>query len=66
MRAYLPAYHLEKPRDLNEVLQRLSPGAGPLEAFCGRNGPLMVLLEAGKIPHRNFSERLEAAGIARN
>ena len=53
MRAYLPAYHLEQPRDLNDVLERLSREPGRWKLFAGGTD-LMVLLEAGKLPHRNF------------
>lgn len=53
MRAYLPAYHLETVRDLNEVLERLSREPGRWKLFAGGTD-LMVLLEAGKLPHRNF------------
>ena len=53
MRAYLPAYHLEAVRDLNEVLGRLNREPGRWKLFAGGTD-LMVLLEAGKLPHRNF------------
>ena len=53
MRAYLPAYHLEAARDLNDVLERLTREPGRWKLFAGGTD-LMVLLEAGKLPHRNF------------
>ena len=53
MRAYLPAYHLEPVRDLNEVLDRLSQDPGQWKLFAGGTD-LMVLLEAGKLSHRFF------------
>ena len=53
MRAYLPAYHLEPVRDLNEVLGRLSREPGRWKLFAGGTD-LMVLLEAGKLSHRYF------------
>jgi len=53
VRAYLPAYHLEAVRDLNEVLGRLNREPGRWKLFAGGTD-LMVLLEAGKLPHRNF------------
>jgi CO/xanthine dehydrogenase FAD-binding subunit len=53
VRAYLPAYHLEAVRDLNEVLGRLSQDPGRWKLFAGGTD-LMVLLEAGKLPHRYF------------
>jgi CO/xanthine dehydrogenase FAD-binding subunit len=53
VRAYLPAYRLEEPRDLSEVLERLNQQPGHWKLFAGGTD-LMVLLEAGKLPHRNF------------
>lgn len=53
MRAYLPGYHLEPVRDLNEVLDRLSRDPGRWKLFAGGTD-LMVLLEAGKLSHRYF------------
>lgn len=53
MRAYLPAYHLEPVRDLNEALDRLSQDPGRWKLFAGGTD-LMVLLEAGKLSHRYF------------
>ena len=53
MRAYLPGYHLEPARDLNEVLGRLSKDPGRWKLFAGGTD-LMVLLEAGKLSHRYF------------
>jgi len=53
VRAYLPAYHLEAVRDLNELLARLNREPGRWKLFAGGTD-LMVLLEAGKLPHRNF------------
>jgi CO/xanthine dehydrogenase FAD-binding subunit len=53
VRAYLPAYRLEKARNLNDVLDRLSREPGQWKLFAGGTD-LMVLLEAGKLAHRNF------------
>ncbi len=53
MRAYLPAYHLEKAHDLNDVLERLNREPGRWKLLAGGTD-LMVLLEAGKLAHRNF------------
>lgn len=53
MRAYLPAYHLETVGDLNEVLERLTQEPGQWKLFAGGTD-LMVLLEAGRLPHLNF------------
>ncbi len=53
MRAYLPAYRLEAVRDLSDVLDRLAREPGRWKLLAGGTD-LMVLLEAGKLPHRNF------------
>lgn len=53
MRAYLPAYHLEPVRDLNEVLDRLSEEPDRWKLFAGGTD-LMVLLESGRLSHRYF------------
>jgi CO/xanthine dehydrogenase FAD-binding subunit len=53
VRAYLPAYHLEAVRDLSDVLERLAREPGRWKLLAGGTD-LMVLLEAGKLPHRNF------------
>lgn len=51
MRAYLPDYEIMAPRDLSEALDKLSGGAW--QPFAGGTD-LMVLAEAGKLPHRQF------------
>ena len=53
MRAYLPAYEMETPRDLAAALSRMAAEPGAWRAFAGGTD-LMVLLEAGKLPHRKF------------
>ncbi len=53
MRAYLPAYELKPPRNLSEALEFLSDEPGAWKPFAG-GSDLMVLLEAGKLPHRKF------------
>jgi len=53
VRAYLPAYHLEAPRDLSDALERMAREPGVWQPFAGGTD-LMVLLEAGKLAHRNF------------
>jgi CO/xanthine dehydrogenase FAD-binding subunit len=53
VRAFLPAYRLEAARDLKDVLDRLSCEPGRWKLFAGGTD-LMVLLEAGKLPHHNF------------
>jgi CO/xanthine dehydrogenase FAD-binding subunit len=53
VRAYLPSYKLEAPRDLASALDRMKREPGVWRPFAGGTD-LMVLLEAGKLPHRRF------------
>lgn len=53
MRAFLPAYEMETPRDLAATLERMASEPGVWRAFAGGTD-LMVLLEAGKLPRRKF------------
>jgi CO/xanthine dehydrogenase FAD-binding subunit len=53
MRAYVPAYQLITPNSLEEVLALLSREPGVWKPFAGGTD-LMVLLEAGKLPHRQY------------
>jgi CO/xanthine dehydrogenase FAD-binding subunit len=53
VRAYLPAYEMETPRDLAAALERLAAEPGVWKPFAGGTD-LMVLLEAGKLPHKKF------------
>jgi CO/xanthine dehydrogenase FAD-binding subunit len=53
MRAYLPTYELVSPRGLNEALNLLAREPGAWKPFAGGTD-LMVLLEAGKLPHKNY------------
>jgi CO/xanthine dehydrogenase FAD-binding subunit len=53
VRSYLPAYELETPRDLPDVLDRIAREPGVWKLFAGGTD-LMVLLEAGKLAHKNF------------
>ena len=53
MRSYVPAYELKAPRDLSEALALLEREPGVWHPFAGGTD-LMVLLEAGKLPHRRF------------
>lgn len=53
MRSFLPAYKLETPRNLAAALERLEREPGIWKPFAGGTD-LMVLLEAGKLPHRRF------------
>jgi CO/xanthine dehydrogenase FAD-binding subunit len=53
MRAYLPAYELVSPQSLDEALNVLAREPGAWKPFAGGTD-LMVLLEAGKLPHKNY------------
>jgi CO/xanthine dehydrogenase FAD-binding subunit len=53
MRAYLPAYELISPQSLTETLNVLASEPGVWKPFAGGTD-LMVLLEAGKLPHKNY------------
>src|SRR5215472_4895711 len=53
MRSYIPAYELEAPKNLNSALEYLAREPGKWKPFAGGTD-LMVLLEAGKLPHRRF------------
>jgi CO/xanthine dehydrogenase FAD-binding subunit len=53
MRSCVPAYEMEAPRDLGSVLERMAREPGAWKPFAGGTD-LMVLLEAGKLPHHKF------------
>jgi len=53
MRAYVPSYQLISPASLSEVLDVLAQNDGTWKPFAGGTD-LMVLLEAGKLPHKNY------------
>ena len=53
MRAYVPAYQLISPKNLGDALERLAESNGVWKPFAGGTD-LMVLLEAGKLPHKNY------------
>ena len=53
MRAYVPSYQLTTPASLNDALALLDSEPGAWKPFAGGTD-LMVLLEAGKLPHRNY------------
>jgi CO/xanthine dehydrogenase FAD-binding subunit len=53
MRAYVPSYELISPATLNEALELLAHGGSSWKAFAGGTD-LMVLLEAGKLPHKKY------------
>jgi CO/xanthine dehydrogenase FAD-binding subunit len=53
MRAYIPSYQLTTPASLNEALTLIGKEPGVWKPFAGGTD-LMVLLESGKLPHRNY------------
>ena len=53
MRAFVPAYQLISPGSLGEALDVLAQTNGAWQVFAGGTD-LMVLLEAGKLAHRNY------------
>ncbi|MDQ2921288.1 MAG: xanthine dehydrogenase family protein subunit M [Acidobacteriota bacterium] len=53
MRAYVPAYRLISPASLADALDALSREPGACQLFAGGTD-LMVLLESGKLTHKNY------------
>jgi CO/xanthine dehydrogenase FAD-binding subunit len=53
MRAFIPNYELVNPVSLSETLDLLARNSGVWKPFAGGTD-LMVLLEAGKLPHKNY------------
>ena len=53
MRSYLPSYDLISPASLGDALDLLARQPGFWQPFAGGTD-LMVLLEAGKLPHKNY------------
>jgi CO/xanthine dehydrogenase FAD-binding subunit len=53
MRAYVPSYQLVSPATLVQALDVLARDSGGWKPFAGGTD-LMVLLEAGKLPHKNY------------
>lgn len=53
MRAYVPGYQLRTPTSLADTLSMLASEPGVWKPFAGGTD-LMVLLEAGKLTHRNY------------
>lgn len=53
MRAFVPHYELTTPSSLADALALLKSEPGVWKPFAGGTD-LMVLLEAGKLPHRNY------------
>ena len=65
VRAFLPGYHMETPRDLAAALDAHGEGARRLEAVRRRHG-FDGVARSGKAAAQKVSEHLEFAGIARN
>lgn len=53
MRGYVPSYQLTTPASLDEALALIANEPGTWKPFAGGTD-LMVLLEASKLPHRNY------------
>lgn len=53
MRAYVPKYRLVSPAGLGEALSVLADEPDVWQPFAGGTD-LMVLLESGKLPHKNY------------
>jgi CO/xanthine dehydrogenase FAD-binding subunit len=53
MRAFVPAYEMETPINLDEALKKMAREPGEWKPLAGGTD-LMVLLEAGKLQHRTF------------
>ena len=53
MRSFVPHFHLETTRELEDALARMAKEPGTWKPFAGGTD-LMVLLEAGKLNHRKF------------
>ncbi len=53
MRSFVPGYQLITPRSLDDALSLLANEPGVWKPFAGGTD-LMVLLEAGKLAHRNY------------
>lgn len=53
MRAFIPGYQLKTPKTLGDALDALAGEPGVWKPFAGGTD-LMVLLESGKLPHKNY------------
>src|SRR5216684_256308 len=53
MRAFIPKYELVTPVSLSAALNVLTRDEGAWQPFAGGTD-LMVLLESGKLPHKNY------------
>ena len=53
MRSNIPTYRFVAPKSLSETVTLLAHEPGIWQPFAGGTD-LMVLLEAGKLPHKNY------------
>jgi CO/xanthine dehydrogenase FAD-binding subunit len=53
MRSYIPSYQFVSPGTISEALELLADNGGTWKPFAGGTD-LMVLLEAGKLPHKQY------------
>ncbi|MGB8591376.1 MAG: xanthine dehydrogenase family protein subunit M [Candidatus Acidiferrales bacterium] len=53
MKSYVPGYEIVAPRNLADALELFAREPGVWQPFAGGTD-LMVLLEAGKLPHRRY------------
>ncbi len=53
MRGHIPSYNLVSPASLGEALEAVAREPGVWQPFAGGTD-LMVLLESGKLPHKNY------------
>ena len=53
MRGHVPTYNLISPSNLGDALDALAQDSGAWKPFAGGTD-LMVLLEAGRLPHKNY------------
>jgi CO/xanthine dehydrogenase FAD-binding subunit len=64
MRSFIPNYQLTTPRSLEDVLSLLANEPGVWKPFAGGTD-LMVLLEAGRLEHRNYVNIWQLAELRR-
>ena len=62
MRGHVPSYNLISPASLAEALAVLAREPGVWQPFAGGTD-LMVLLEAGKLPHKNYLNIWDLAAL---
>ena len=62
MRSYLPGLELRQPRNLDDLLRLLAAEPGAWRPFAGGTD-LMVLLEAGRLPHARYVNLWGLSGL---